>query len=253
MNSDTPTIRRTRSPSYPAVSLAAGLEDLQRIFTQIQHHPAPLEALGAALDMKPGGSALNGRLSALKKFGLLEEIEGTKGANKSYRVTRLGKDLVLHDTQSEEFRSAVRQAALLPVIYAALWNQFGPELPSNALLKTHLVRQRNFNAHQVDGMIADFRATVEFAGLGSESVMSSATAPAAEPEAFGQTIQRNATMQTAPTATAAAPGEVFTIPLEDGKFASIPYPMSPQTWELFMQTLKLWQPRLVANEKTSEA
>jgi hypothetical protein len=29
--------------------------------------------------------------------------------------------------------------------------------------------------------------------------------------------------------------------------------MSPQTWELFMQTLQLWQPRLVANEKTSEA
>ena len=43
-----------------------------------------------------------------------------------------------------------------------------------------------------------------------------------------------------------ARAEVFTIPLEDGKFATIPYPMSPQTWELFMQTLKLWQPRLVA-------
>ena len=52
--------------------------------------------------------------------------------------------------------------------------------------------------------------------------------------------------------TASAPSEVFTIPLEDGKFATIPYPMSPQTWELFMETLKLWQPRLVA-EQTSEA
>jgi hypothetical protein len=29
--------------------------------------------------------------------------------------------------------------------------------------------------------------------------------------------------------------------------------MSPQTWELFMQTLKLWQPRLVAPEQTSDA
>lgn len=47
--------------------------------------------------------------------------------------------------------------------------------------------------------------------------------------------------------TASAASEVFTIPLEDGKFATIPYPMSPQTWELFMQTLKLWQPRLVAD------
>jgi len=106
---------------------------------------------------------------------------------------------------------------------------------------------------ELAGMIADFRATIELAGLGDESGASSATTPAAEPETFGQTVQRYATMQTAPGATASTPGEVFTIPLEDGKFATIPYPMSPQTWELFMQTLKLWQPRLVAAEQQNEA
>ena len=31
---------------------------------------------------------------------------------------------------------------------------------------------------------------------------------------------------------------------------SIPYPMSEQTWDLFMDTLKLWKPRLVAAEKS---
>ncbi len=61
-----------------------------------------------------------------------------------------------------------------------------------------------------------------------------------------------ATPQATPGATASAPGEVFTIPLEDGKFATIPYPMSPQTWELFMQTLTLWKPRLVAQEQPNE-
>lgn len=60
-------------------------------------------------------------------------------------------------------------------------------------------------------------------------------------------------MQTPPGATASAPGEVFTIPLEDGKFASIPYPISPQTWELLMDTLKLWKPRLVAADQQNEA
>jgi hypothetical protein len=247
MNPDTSTVRRTRSPSYPAVSLPDGLEDLQRIFSQIQHHPAPLEALGAALDMKPGGSALNGRLSALKKFGLLDEIEGTKGANKSYRVTRLGKDLVLHSKDSEEFRAAARQAALMPVIYTALWSHFGPVLPANALLKTHLVRERNFNAHQVDGAISDFRATVDFAGLASDAEEPAAADIAPEAETFGQ---RYSTPRSTLTTAALAQGEVFTIPLEDGKVASIPYPMSEQTWDLFMDTLKLWKPRLVAAEKS---
>jgi len=257
MNPDTLTVRRTRSPSYPAVSLPDGLEDLRRVFSQIQHHPAPLEALGAALDMKPGGSALNGRLSALKKFGLLDEIEGTKGAHKSYRVTLLGKDLVLHGKESEEFRAAARQAALLPIIYAALWEHFGPVLPSNALLKTHLVRERNFNAHQVDGMIADFRATVDFAGLTGDAEEPAPAAAAPEAESIGQMVQRFATMQPgqiapAPFKPTVAAGEVFTIPLEDGKVASIPYPMSPQTWELFMDTLKLWKPRLVAVDKSED-
>jgi hypothetical protein len=258
MNPDTPTVRRTRSPSYPAVSLPDGLEDLRRIFSQIQHHPAPLEAMGAALDMKPGGSALNGRLSALKKFGLLDEIEGTKGANKSYKVTRLGKDLVLQNPTSEEFSAAARQAALLPVIYAALWNHFGPVLPANALLKTHLVRERNFNAHQVDGAIADFRATVDFAGLTGKNEEPPPGDIAPEAETTAQPTQRFVSMRTVTgahvmPAAIASPGEVFTIPLEDGKVATIPYPMSEETWELFMQTLTLWKPRLVAAaEGTSE-
>jgi len=168
-------------------------------------------------------------------------------------VSALAKDLLLLPKESPERTEALRKVALMPVIYEALWTRFGPELPSDSLIRAYLVRERNFNAHQVDGMIADFRATIEFAGLGGESSASSATTPAAEFETFGQTIQRYATPQATPGATASAPGEVFTIPLEDGKFASIPYPMSPQTWKLFMQTLTLWKPRLVAPEKTSEA
>jgi hypothetical protein len=253
MNPETPlAFRRTRSPSYPAISLPAGLENLQRIFNAIQHHPAPIEALAAALDMKAGGSALNGRLSALKKFGLLEEIDGTKGSNKSYRITRLGKDL-LHSPDSEEYRAAIRQAALQPAIYSALWQQFGPALPSNHLLKSHLVRDRNFNTHQVDGMIADFRETIAFSGLEGESGAPTDTAPATDHEDIGQIIERFTSIPSSPQATAPKRGEVFTIPLEDGKIASIPYPMSRQTWELFLQTLQLWEPRLVIKPSSPDA
>lgn len=252
MNADSSsTVRRTRSPSYPAISLPAGLENLQRIFNEIQHHPAPIEALGAALDMKAGGSALNGRLSALKKFGLLDEVEGTKGANKSYRVTRLGKDLVLHSPESEEFGAAARQAALLPAIYSALWHQFGPELPSNHLLKSHLVRERNFNAHQVDGMIADFRETITFAGLENKTTITEQKPDSAEQAA--PSLTSPAPQVARPVAPSLRDSEVFTIPLEDGKLAAIPYPMSRQTWELFMQTLQLWEPRLVKNEEPPSA
>ena len=138
----------------------------------------------------------------------------------------------------------------MPVIYAALWSHFGPVLPANALLKTHLVRERNFNAHQVDGAISDFRATVDFAGLTGKVEEPAAADIAPEAETFGQTVQRYSTPRSTLTTAAPAQGDVFTIPLEEGKVASIPYPMSEQTWDLFMDTLKLWKPRLVAAEKS---
>jgi len=155
-------------------------------------------------------------------------------------------------------RTRPAKAALLPVICAALWNRFGPVLPSNALLKTHLLRERNSNTHHVDGAIADFRATVDFAGLTGKVAEPADDDIAPEAEPLGRTLQHFATVHPGqiaqtPFKPAVAAGEVFTIPLEDGKMASIPYPMSEQTWDLFMQTLTLWKPRLVAAaERTSE-
>ena len=243
-------VKRTRSPAYPAIALPQAMDLLGVIFRSFQSHPAPMEAVGEAVGMKAGGSSLNVRLAALKKYGLIDELGDTKSGGKSYRISALGKDLAVLPQASAEHAEALRKAALMPVIYEALWTRFGPELPADSLIRAYLVRERNFNAHQVDGAIADFRATIEYAGLTKEAA---AVAPEAEP--LGQTLQRFATMQPgqiAPAATASAPGEVFTIPLEDGKFASIPYPMSPQTWELFMQTLTLWKPRLVAQDQPNE-
>ena len=245
-------VKRTRSPAYPAIALPQAVELLGVIFRSFQSHAAPLEAIGEAFGMKAGGSSLNVRLAALKKYGLVEESEGAKGVGKTYRISALGKDLVVLPQSSAEHTEALRKAALMPVIYESLWTRFGPELPADSLIRSYLVRDRNFNAHQVDGMIADFRSTIEYAGLAKE------TAPTPpEAESIGEIVQRFATMRpvgggTLPAPTHAAPGEVFTIPLEDGKVASIPYPMSEQTWDLFMDTLKLWKPRLVAAAKNGD-
>lgn len=253
MNPTPSTVKRTRSPAYPAIALPQAVELLGVIFRSFQSHAAPVEAIGEAVGMKAGGSSLNIRLAALKKYGLIEESEGAKDAGKTYRISPLGKDLVVLPQASAEHTEALRKAALMPVIYESLWTRFGPELPADSLIRSYLVRERNFNAHQVDGMIADFRSTVEFAGLSKE-----AADIAPETESIGQILDRYAAMRTTSRAhvmpaAIASPSEVFTIPLEDGKMASIPYPMSEQTWDLFMQTLTLWKPRLVAAaERTSD-
>ena len=252
MDTSSSAVKRTRSPAYPAIALPQAMDLLGVIFRSFQSHPAPMEAVGEAVGMKAGGSSLNVRLAALKKYGLIDELGDTKSGGKSYRVSALGKDLAVLPQASAEHAEALRKAALMPVIYESLWTRFGPELPADSLIRSYLVRERNFNAHQVDGAIADFRATIEYAGLAKE-----AADIAPETESIGQILDRYAAMRTPSgahvmPAAIASPSEVFTIPLEDGKVASIPYPMSEQTWELFMQTLNLWKPRLVESEKNGD-
>ena len=252
MDTSSSAVKRTRSPAYPAIALPQAMDLLGVIFRSFQSHPAPMEAVGEAVGMKAGGSSLNVRLAALKKYGLIDELGDTKSGGKSYRVSALGKDLAVLPQGSAEHAETLRKAALMPVIYESLWTRFGPELPADSLIRSYLVRERNFNAHQVDGAIADFRATIEYAGLAKE-----AADIAPETESIGQILDRYAAMRTPSgahvmPAAIASPSEVFTIPLEDGKVASIPYPMSEQTWELFMQTLNLWKPRLVESEKNGD-
>lgn len=252
------SVKRTRSPAYPAIALPQAMDLLGVIFRSFQSHPAPMEAVGEAVGMKAGGSSLNVRLAALKKYGLIEELGDTRSCGKSYRISALGKDLAVLPQASAEHAEALRRAALMPVIYESLWTRFGPELPADSLIRSYLVRDRNFNAHQVDGAISDFRATIEYAGLASDAEEPAAADIAPEAESIEQILDRYAAMRTPSgahvmAAAIASPSEVFTIPLEDGKVANIPYPMSEQTWDLFMDTLKLWKPRLVAADQQNEA
>lgn len=245
-----PTAKRTRSPAYPAIGLPQAMDLASTIFRNFQAHAAPVEAIGESLDMKPGGSSLNVRLSALRKFGLLDEEEDEVDGRKSYRLTGLAKDLLLLPTDDPLRQDALHKAALMPVIYDVLWSRFGPELPADSLIRAYLVRDRNFNAQQVDGVIKDFRATVEFAGLGTASdagspAVASYESPAMTATLFTRTVPRSPLVPQG--------SDVVSIPLDDGKFASIPYPMSRASWTLFMKTLELWEPRLVREDSTPDA
>lgn len=245
-----PTAKRTRSPAYPAIGLPQAMDLASTIFRNFQAHAAPVEAIGESLEMKPGGSSLNVRLSALRKFGLLDEEEAEGGGSKSYRLTGLAKDLLLLPTDDPLRQEALRKAALMPAIYDALWSRFGPELPADSLIRAYLVRDRNFNAQQVDGVIKDFRATVEFAGLGTITPAPAPTPETTPTKPYGRQPLGLLVRQLAAMNTQKPPAmeDAFTIPLEDGKFASIPYPMSRASWTLFMKTLELWEPRLVRDD-----
>src|SRR6266850_7033756 len=69
---------RTRSPAYPAISLAQAIEKGKIIWGHEKRNAASMAAFASDLEINPKSSSFLLAVSALKKYGLLEEVEGTK-------------------------------------------------------------------------------------------------------------------------------------------------------------------------------
>jgi len=259
--------KRTRSPAYPAISLRDAVQRIQQIYTNIHSHPTHSEVVADILKFKPGGSAFNTTSSALKKFGLMETMPQNP---QSMRVTELGRDLAILNADGVEWKDAAAKAALLPEIYRDLHELYGANLPSNPTIRVYLIRERGFNPNHVDAMITDFRASMEYAGLdqansqnppvnpinpevglsqsGGESAaplhsQAGVLAPVGHGRMEAPQLPDLMHVFDGPQASVAA--SLMTIPLDDGQSAHIPYPMEEETYELLMDTLKLWKKRLV--------
>lgn len=121
-----------------------------------------------------------------------------------------------HRARIETDRLRRRRSQHTRRIHEGLWERFGPNLAASSPIRAYLVKERNFNAHQVDGMIADFHGTMDFASLenaGADMEYRPADAtPADEPS--GPSVQhypaaRAATGASVTPAAPPAPGEVF--------------------------------------------
>ena len=269
---------RTRSPGYPSLSLQDAIEKAKVVWTQEKRNAAPLEAL--ALDWGLKAKSSTGLLysSTLKKYGLLEEVEG--GKDRSMKLTQAALNIILNDQHdSAEYINLLKQCALSPKIYADLWQKYNGDLPSDANLKRYLIVELKFNDAAVDGIIRDFRDTITFAKLSNSdkiTITESADSETEEKMKLGQNLDQKrglgephaltaaevATKLVAGSAagTSFATGSIsvlreFTVPLSVGTIAlRVPYPMDEDDFQLFLDTLTLWKRQLVKKPaaKTSE-
>jgi hypothetical protein len=257
--------KRLRSPSYPNIGLPEALAMMRRIYDVAFTNPIPEEEMARQLGYESASSWLGLRLSAMSKFGLLENIPASPTRGKCCMITALGEAVLRNSPESPEHISALRQAALRPTIYDDLWNRFGPDLPINSEMAAYLVDERKFNPKAVATLLTNFRATAECADLKSM--------PRPKREMDGETIAAFANMRfsgrtnvrTTPSLTLGQPysggmtidemrkqleqhfaetsGRIASIPLADGETATITMPkkMSPQSWQMLIDTLELWK------------
>lgn len=152
---------RRRSPNYPAVHLENAVERARALYdadgTAGCSREAALKHIGFS---SPHGQAL-AVFSALYKFGLVEA--------RANRVvpTQLAVDILEFPKGNPRHDRALREAVLGPSIYKELVEEYteAGRLPSDDSLRPELIADRGFNPKVVTGFLADFRQSLEFAGL----------------------------------------------------------------------------------------
>ena len=161
--------RKHRSPAYPGIDLREALAKAEVIRRMEGKNPAPVSAVLEHWGYKPRSGQGKVALSALIKFGLLED-EGS-GENRKVRLTPLALKILLDDRpESPERLEAIRTAALMPAIHKELWGKYQGSLPSDANLRYYLRTERGFQDEAADLFIKQFRSTLAFAQLLDSSV-----------------------------------------------------------------------------------
>jgi hypothetical protein len=160
--------KRQRSPNYPTVSLREAVDRTKRFVTA----NGKAGAMPAIATKLIGFASAHGQaystLSALKKFGLLEEKDG--------RVIPTQRAMEVASLPEADPRrlKAIRDAAISPTIYAEVLEQYkDTNIPSDETLAGELVAYKGFNPNGVKEFLKAFRETIEFAGLSDLTVLGS--------------------------------------------------------------------------------
>lgn len=242
--------RTGRSPNYPGIDLPTAIERARVVFDKENRHEAPMATITAHWGYSAptnGGAATT--YSALKKFGLLEDVGS--GADRRGKLT----DLAFEILRSPDPSDAIRVAALTPEIHDEMWQKYGASLPSDRNLQWTLVRERGFTESGAEDFIREYRSTVAFAGLNDEQPEDPVQVDvASSPNTLGRRDQVGEGSATpgslenvASAPQAAASGTRIPIPLVGGQMIIIEghFPITSSAWENFRSVLDAFRPGLV--------
>jgi hypothetical protein len=145
---------RIRSPNYPALSLPEAINRVKTIHNAERHLAAPKQVIAKHL----GYNGLNGAaltaISAISKYGLIEEANGDQ-----LKVSPLAMT-ILYPPSPTERATAIKESAFKPPLFTEIANEWGGAQPSDENLRSFLTR-RNFAADAIERVIKAYRETIE--------------------------------------------------------------------------------------------
>jgi len=242
--------KRVRSPAYPAIDLATAIQHAGRVYQHEKRSSAPVAVVAADCGLDIKNSSGMRLIAALKQFGLGIE-EGSK-EDRHLRLSDAALDILLAESDNAQERvAAIKKAAMGPKVHRVIWDHFKGELPSDASLRSFLVRKLEFNDAHVDGFIRLFRSTIAFANLPDSDIMegeNGESPPAPERDEHTRQIAqpKPVAMTIPPPASGTSKQDVFT--LDEGPVVvQWPARLSPESIEDVSQ----WWPIMLRKIKRS--
>lgn len=145
---------RVRSPNYPQISLPEAIRRVEQIRAKEGRNAASREALAKLLGFGSLNGASGSVLSAISKYGLLEDA-----GDKELKVSDLA-DAILFPHESDEKVSALAKAANKPALFAEIDEKWPDRPPTDENLRSYLMR-RGFSQGALDNVITCYRETME--------------------------------------------------------------------------------------------
>ena len=151
------TSSKVRSPNYPSLSLREAVHRVDGIYKREYTNYVPREVAATRLGYGTLNGASASAISALVKYGLLEQGKGRE----QVRVTQRALEIILTKPGNPDRIAAIQEAALEPPLFTDLHEQFGERPPSDENLRLQLIR-RGFNPRSVGDVIRAYRDTMAF-------------------------------------------------------------------------------------------
>ena len=161
-----------RSPNYPTLGLSEAISTLKTFYDEAKRTTVDSVSAARALGYSSLSGLARSKLSVLKKYGFLEEIEEGK-----FRVSDLGLRIVVPASDADKL-AALRAAALTPALFREI--HASHKDASSAILVSFLVREKAFTEDGAKAFDAAYRDTVKVAKLDDSAYIPPSGVPVPE-------------------------------------------------------------------------
>jgi hypothetical protein len=174
---------KLKSPNYPAVGLSESIESVRALWNAEKRTSVDAKTAVVAMGYKALSGPAAGRLSALKKYGLVE------ADGKGVRVSQLAMKIVHNQEGSQDQRQAIVEAANNPEMFRELAATHADA--SDTALRSLLIVQKGFSESGAKAFISAFRDTLALARGASSGYSSDKSDEEAKTMADGATHERS--------------------------------------------------------------